>query len=143
MEETTRWIMGLGPLVVNTQFVKDIGRRSVPWYLNGIPISKNPSDAMLRIYEECGFKYYSFSKYFTQTMGNMMYSHVQQMHWKGILTQVKDSYQIRAYSKKCNQVYAEILFDMFDRDFRRCGCILVVSMIDLDTNHTRIKVKRL
>ncbi len=143
MEETTRWIMGLGPVVVNKQFVKDIGRRFVPWHLNGVPLPKDPSVALLRLYEECGNKYYSFSKYFTQTMGNMMYSHVKQMHWRGFLTAVKNSYKIRAYSKTCNQVYAEIDFQMFDENFRLCGRIRVVSMIDLDSHQTRIKVNRI
>jgi hypothetical protein len=143
MEETTKWIMGLGPVVVNKQFVKDISRRSVHWYLNHEPLPQNPRDALLRLYEECGNKYYRFSKYFTQTMGNMMFSHVKQMHWKGHLTQIPNTYLIRGYSKKCNQVYAEIKFYMYDTGFRLCGRVRVVSMIDLDTDQTRIMVKRL
>jgi hypothetical protein len=135
--------MGLGPVVVNNQFVKDIGRRSVHWYLNYEPLPKKPRDALLRLYEECGNKYYSFSKYFTQTMGNMMYTHVKQMHWNGFLTQIPDTYVIRGYSKKCNQVYAEIKFYMYDTKFCLCGRVRVVSMIDLDTDQTRIMVKRM
>lgn len=143
MEETTQWIIGLGPVVVNNQFVKDIGRRSVHWYLNDLPLPKRPTDALLRLYEECGNKYYSFSKYFTQTMGNMMYTHVKQMHWTGLLTQIPNTYVIRGYSHKRNQVYAKIRFYMYDMQFRLCGRVAVMSMIDLDTDQTRIRVKRL
>ena len=143
MEETTQWIMGLGPVIVNKQFVKDIGRRSVRWYLNDIPLPMRPRDALLRLYEECGNKYYSFSKYFTQTMGNMMYTHVKQMHWTGQLTQIPNTYIIRGYSDKGNQVFARIQFYMYDMQFRLCGRVAVLSMIDLDTDQTRISVKRL
>ena len=138
----TRWILGLGPVIVDDQFIKDIGRRSVHWYLNNKPLSKDPRDALLRIYENCGNKYYQFTKYISQTMGNMMYSHVKQMHWKGTMMQQPNTYVIRAYTKP-NHVYASIHFDLYDEQLRRCGEVRVVSMIDLDTDQTRISVKRL
>lgn len=138
----TRWILGLGPVIVDEQFIKDIGRRSVHWYLNSNPLSKNPMKALLRIYEDCGNKYYQFTRYISQTMGNMMYSHVHQMHWKGVMMQQPDTYVIRAYTKP-NRVYASIHLDLYDERLRRCGELRVVSMIDLDTDQTRISVKRL
>ena len=138
----TRWILGLGPVIVDDQFIKDIGRRSVHWYLNNKPLSKDPRDALLRIYENCGNKYYQFTKYISQTMGNMMYSHVHQMHWKGTMMQRPDTYIIRAYTNP-NRVYASIHLDLYDEQLRRCGEVRVVSMIDLDTDQTRISVKRL
>ena len=49
--ETSIWVVGVGPIIVNRQFLVDIGRRAVEWYLNGKSIPKDPRDALLLLYE--------------------------------------------------------------------------------------------
>lgn len=142
MEEITLWIMGLGPVVVNHQFVKDISRRNVHWTIDDTDVPLDPRDALQLLYEYCGNKYYLFSKYMNQTMGNMMFEHVRQMHWRGVIRQVRDSYIIDALTEPFNIIYAQILFDLYDDSLKRCGRIHVISYMDLDKNQTVIKVKR-
>lgn len=142
MEELTVWIMGIGPVLSNQQFIKDIGRRSVNWYLNNRPLPWNDRDALQRLYEECGNKYYIFSKYINQTMGNMMYEHVKRMHWKDAIVQVPNTYVINATSKPCNKIFAEIYFNLFDENLKLCGKIHVISLFDIDVNQTTIKVRK-
>ena len=62
MEETTLWIMGLGPVIVHKQFVRDIGRRKRDWFLNGKPLPRDPRDALEQIYHFYGNKYYIITK---------------------------------------------------------------------------------
>ena len=142
MEEITLWIMGLGPVVVNHQFVKDIYRRNIHWTIDDIDIPLDPRDALELLYDYCGNKYYLFSKYMNQTMGNMMFEHVRQMHWRGVIRQVRDSYIIDALTKPTNVIYAQILFDLYDDCLKHCGRIHVISCMNLDKNQTTIKVKR-
>lgn len=142
MEEITLWIMGLGPVVVNQQFIKDISRRNVHWTLDNTDIPLDPRDALELLYDQCHNKYYIFSKYINQTMGNMMFEHVKKMHWKGNITQVRNSYIIDAFTKPSNVIYAQILFDLYDNSLKRCGRIHVFSYIDIDNNQTVIKVNR-
>ena len=141
--ETSIWVVGVGPIIVNRQFLVDIGRRAVEWYLNGKSIPKDPRDALLLLYEDCGEKYYLFSKYMNQTMGNLMYEHVQRMHWSGAMSQVTDTYKIYAFSGKKNMIKAHLDLDLFDETLKRCGKLRVVSEFDIDKDTTLISVKKL
>jgi len=141
--ETSIWIVGVGPVLVNRQFLVDIGRRRVDWYLNGRTIPKDPRDALLLLYEYCGDKYYLFSKYINQTMGNLMYIHVQRMHWSGTMSQVPDTYKVYAFSNKKNMIKAHLDLDLFDENLKRCGKLRVVSEFDIDKDTTVIQVKKL
>lgn len=82
MDETVLWVMGLGPVLVHKQFVKDIGRRKVDWYVNGIPLPRDAREALQILYDECGHNYYTVSKYMNQTLGNMMYMHATRKYKK-------------------------------------------------------------
>ena len=140
-EEITLWILGLGPVIVNNQFVKDIGRRQVNWYLNGHCIPKEPRKALQRVYEDCGDKYYLFTKYINQTLGNMMYEHIKRMYWQhGHICQVSNSYVISAISNNGNIIKAKIQFDLYDWQFKRSNNIGVLCKYDIDKNETTIKV---
>lgn len=140
-EEITLWILGLGPVIVNKQFVNDIGRREVNWYLNGHTIPKDPRQALQRLYEDCGEKYYLFSKYMNQTLGNMMYEHIKRMHWQhGHILQVKNTYVISAISNNGHYIKAKINFDLYDWQFKRSSNVCVMCKYDLDKNETIIKV---
>lgn len=132
----TVWIMGLGPLIVHPQFVKDIARRSVPWYINNIPIPKDVNDAILLIYQQMGSRYYLVTKYMNQTMGNMMYHHVHRMHWHGIIRQVPDTYIIKASD---HRIYAEIQLELFDDHFRISNRVKVISVFDMEKDQTTIR----
>ena len=132
----TVWIMGLGPLLVHPQFVKDIGRRSIPWYINNIPVPKDVNDAIELIYQQVGTRYYLITKYMNQTMGNMMYHHVHRMHWKGIIRQIPNTYIIKANMQK---IYAEIQLELFDDNFRITKRVKVISVFDMEKDQTTIK----
>jgi len=139
-EEITLWILGLGPVIVHQQFVKDIYRREVNWYLNGHCIPKDPRKALQRIYEDCGDKYYIFTKYINQTMGNMMYDHVKRMHWQAHVIPVKNTYVISALSNDQNVIKAKIHFDLFDSQLKRSNTICVISMYNIDKTEILIRV---
>lgn len=140
-EEITVWILGLGPVLVHQQFIKDISRRQVNWYLNGHCIPTEPRTALQRIYEDCGDKYYIFSKYINQTMGNMMYDHIKRMHWQGHVIPVKNTYIISAISNQQeNSIKAKIHFDLFDLEFKRSNTICVVSMYNINKTEITIRV---
>ena len=140
MSKTTVWVMPIGPLTVHPQFVKDIERRSVEWYINDISIPKDVNDALQLLYEQCGNHFYMVTKYMNQTMGNMMYSHIHRMHWHGIICQVKDTFVIKAYVGAKNRIYASIGLELFDDKFRVCKRIRVVSMLNMDNCETIISI---
>jgi hypothetical protein len=137
-EEITMWIMGLGPVLVHKQFVLDIGRRTVRWYLNGYPIPLEIRPAIQRLYEDCGNKYFLFSKYINQTLGNLMCDHVRRMHWRQHVIQVPNSYIISATSGTTNQIKATITFKLYDVTMKDCGSMDVMSIFNIDKNETII-----
>lgn len=140
-EEITVWIMGLGPVLVHKQFVLDIGRRFVPWYLNGYPIPLEVRPAIQRIYEDCGNKYFIFSKYINQTLGNLMADHVRRMHWRQHVVPVPNSYIISAKSGTTNQIKATITFKLYDINLKDSGNIDVMCIFNIDKNETIIIIK--
>ena len=135
----TLWVLGIGPILTDAQFAKDIYRRDNKWFLNDMPLPKDPYDALRIIYEDCGTKYYIFTKYINQTMGNMMYEHVKRMHCNAPMTQVPKTYVIRAYSKPY-QIYASIQFQKYDTKLRPDGRIDAECIIDIENDQTLIKV---
>ena len=138
MEETTLWIMGLGPVVVHKQFVLDIGRRQVDWFLNNKPLPLDARDALQRIYEECGNHYYSVTKYMNQTLGNMMYEHVKRMHWRGPLKVVNNSYVLSVLGVL---VFGRLLLCGLDVCGRVCVRLLCVSVYDACVGVCRVCVR--
>lgn len=143
MDETTIWIIGLGPLVVHKQFIKDISRRNVIWTIDGIHIPLNPRDALLLLYERCSTKYFMFSKYMNQTLGNMMYEHVRNMYWKHHLKHVFKSFVLHAYTSPRPCVKGKIEFILYDKHFKHSGRIKVTTHMYMDNNQTSIRVKNL
>ena len=135
----TLWVLGIGPILTDSQFVKDIYRRGNNWYLDDRPLPKDVYDALQIIYEDCGTKYYIFTKYINQTMGNMMYEHVKRMHCKQPMTQVPNTYTIRAYSKSL-RILARIEFQRFDALLKPDGIIEAECMVDIENDQTLIKV---
>jgi len=135
----TLWVLGIGPILTASQFVKDIHRRDTRWYLDDRPIPKDPYEALRIIYEDCGTKYYMFTKYINQTLGNMMYEHVRRMHCSKPMTQVPGTYVIRAYSSPY-RIVARIEFQHFDTSLKPDGIIYAQCMVDIENDQTLIKV---
>ena len=138
MEETTLWIMGLGPVIVHKQFVRDIGRRKRDWFLNGKPLPRDPRDALEQIYHFYGNKYYIITKYTNQTLGNMMYWHVKRMHWRGTLKVVNNSYVFHLH---VNGILCELLLCGLDVCGRVCVRFLCACVYDMLCGACTIRVR--
>lgn len=66
------WILGIGPLMVWSQFVHDVPR--IDMFLNGSMLSKNVFDVLEVLYNAFGSNYYFYTKYANQYMGNYTYN---------------------------------------------------------------------
>ena len=69
----------------------------------------------------------------------MMYEHVRRMHCSKPMTQVPNTYVIRAYSSPY-RIVARIEFQHFDTSLKPDGIIYAECMVDIENDQTLIKV---
>ena len=65
------WILGYGPLLVDSQFVVDYKRLNMAF--NGTDMPNDYREGIRLLYDTLGAKYFTYTKYMNQTLGNHGY----------------------------------------------------------------------
>lgn len=72
------WVLGIGPLMVASQFLNDVYRMDI--YLYNTLLPKNPFDALEALYLCYGPDYYFYTMYANQYMGNRTFETLSMRH---------------------------------------------------------------
>ena len=102
------WILGIGPLMVSSQFIQDVPRLDM--FLFGRPLSKNIFDALEVLYKAFGSDYFFYTNYANQYMGNKTYDRIKSDNHLVCNT-------INIYIER-NKIEACIVFDVYDKTLR-------------------------
>ena len=65
------WILGYGPLLVHPQFLVDYKRLKMTF--NGVYMPTDCREGVRLLYDTLGVKYFTYTKYMNQTLGNYGY----------------------------------------------------------------------
>lgn len=116
------WILGIGPLMVSSQFIHDLPRMDI--FLFGKLLSKNIFEATERLYEAFGSTYFFYTCYANQYMGNRAYSVL-----KG-----KNHLICTTFSVNIEQgrVEADMTFDVYDNSLQYLKSIVCRSVKTTD-----------
>lgn len=96
------WILGIGPLMVDHQFVVDLRRLDI--FLGHQLLPKNLYDAVEVLYKKYGSDYYFYTLYANQYMGNRTYEILQEKHMV-----------CRRFTLHLDKnIEARLLFDVYD-----------------------------
>jgi len=73
------WILGHGPLLVDLQFVVDYERLRKHMTFNDVNMPADCREGVRLLYETLGVKYFTYTKYMNQTLGNFGYEAVKKI----------------------------------------------------------------
>lgn len=112
------WVLGIGPLMVDCQFIDDVSRIDI--YVRDVLLPKNIFDALEVLYTTFGNDYFFYTQYGNQTLGNWTYQIVKASNHL-----ICRRYIIRMY---VGRIEAHIQFDVFDNDLRLVDQFACVSV---------------
>lgn len=133
------WILGEGPCMVHRQFLTDYKR--IPMYLDGTKMPDCPREGVRLLMEKAKQKYYMYTKYMNQTVGNMSMDVVKSMYPNLHLIQMKNSFRINAETLESQSVTASLMFQVYSKDLALVGCVSLTMRFDLTTYTTSIVLK--
>lgn len=131
------WILGLGPILVDKQFVVDYRRLKL--FLNNDPMPDDIREGLRRLYETCDNHYFSYTKYMNQTMGNCTFQMVKN------LTQIphllpKLPFTIHA-DTEAETVTMKLHFDLLDENLKSYGHLNTSLVINMVTYQKRLAIR--
>lgn len=132
------WVLGEGPVTVDKQFLTDYKR--VNMTLNSKPMPRDTREGIRLLYDTCGTKYYMYTKYMNQTVGNMAIEILRKMYPHAHIVATKNSFVVEAYTRP-HRVRCRLICNLHNDDLSVAGNVLVTLTFDLDSYLTTITVK--
>lgn len=128
------WIIGHGMITTHRQFRTDIPRtRRVT--INGRRIPREVYAAVLMLYETCGIRYYQYTKYMNQTLGNLTVARLQQVYGDMVVVPDSRSYAIAAcYTPVEQSIVATLTVMVYDISMHVHDTMLSSCKLDLQND---------
>ena len=122
------WVLGYGPLLVDSQFVVDY--RRLRMLFDGHPMPPDTREGVRLLYDTVGRQYYVYTKYMNQTLGNYGYMIIRQIYSYPHMIANMPSIRIHGFSnKKCIQCTFQC--DGYNNDLQKENTYLVTVTLDL------------
>lgn len=137
------WILGHGPVIIHSQFVRDIPRSKNRFRLNGFILPDNPFLSSSLLYDTCGIHYFQYTKYMNQTMGNLLMSHLQRIY-ANVIVPCQDTYRIDAtYTQEKKEISCQLIVRIMTDDLRTIHRIHCRCTYNILTDKVLNKIKLL
>ena len=99
------WILGHGPLLVDLQFVVDYERLNKNMTFNGLYMPTDCREGVRLLYETLDVKYFTYTKYMNQTLGNFGYEELKKITDHHIIVDMP-TIRIKACSSRSEIVFS-------------------------------------
>lgn len=93
------WILGYGPLLVDSQFIVDYKRLQMTF--DGKIMPSDVREGVRLLYDKLGVKYFTFTKYMNQTLGNYGYEAIKKLTDDHVVVNMP-SIRVHACSIQCS-----------------------------------------
>lgn len=134
------WIVGHGMITTYRQFRTDI-QRARRMTINGRHLPPDVYAAVLILYETCGIRYYQYTKYMNQTMGNLTMDRLLQIYGDMILVPDSRSYTISAYYTPVEQsIVSTLTVNVYDTSLHVQNTMLSSCKINLHDDSVVIRI---
>ena len=137
------WIVGHGMITTYRQFRTDI-QRARRMTINGRHLPPDVYAAVLILYETCGIRYYQYTKYMNQTMGNLIMFRLLQIYGDMILVPDSRSYTISAcYTPVEQSIVSTLTVNVYDTLMRVHITMLSSCKLNLHDDNITIHISHL
>lgn len=122
------WILGYGPLLVDTQFCSDYQR--VIMTFDGAPMPADMREGVRLIYDTVGRNYYVYTKFMNQTLGNFGFMRVKGIQSCPHIIVDMPTYRVHGFSKD-QRVQCTFCCHGFDSNLKKQTTYHVKVTLDL------------
>lgn len=125
------WVLGFGRVCVHKQFMLDYNR--ITLYFDGKRMPQFVRDGLLLLLEKTGRDYYAFTKFMTQTIGNMSFETLRKLTSDEHLVLQRDTYKVIGTTVPNATVSCTFTCDAYNKNLVKTKTFYVKSTIELKT----------
>jgi hypothetical protein len=125
------WILGNGRVCVHKQFILDYNRLTL--FLDGERMPRFVRDGLLLLLEKTGKDYYAFTKFMTQTIGNISFETLRKLTSDEHLVLKRDTFKVLGTTVPNATVSCTFICDAYNKDLVRTKRYCVKSTVELKT----------
>lgn len=128
------WILGYGPVLVDMQFLLDYKRLAMSF--DGVDMPSDCREGIRLLYETLGHKYFTYTKYMNQTLGNFGYKALKHITDGHVIVNMP-TIRVKASSRPSRIVFS-FQCNILDEKLNPINTYSVVVRMNMETYHTTV-----